>query len=85
MSDSDAELVGRVRRGDLAAYTQLMTRHRAGLERYAHHLLGSREEAEDALQDTLLRAYRPVRAAGAMPGLDHDDSGKPLPDPAQPS
>lgn len=60
MSDSDADLVGRVRRGDLAAYTELVTRHRAGLERYAHHLLGSREEAEDALQDTLLRAYRAI-------------------------
>jgi RNA polymerase sigma-70 factor (ECF subfamily) len=60
MTVSDADLVDRVRRGDLAAYTELVTRYRAGLERYALHLLGSREEAEDALQDTLLRAYRAI-------------------------
>ena len=60
MTVSDADLVGGVRRGDLAAYTELVTRHRAGLERYALHLLGNREEAEDALQETLLRAYRAI-------------------------
>src|SRR5262249_15910564 len=34
---------------------------RAGLGRYALHLLGNREEAEEALQDSLLRAYRSIR------------------------
>jgi RNA polymerase sigma-70 factor (ECF subfamily) len=57
---SDAELVGRVRRGDLAAYEELVARHRATLERCAYHMLGTVEEAEDALQEALLRAYRAI-------------------------
>jgi RNA polymerase sigma-70 factor (ECF subfamily) len=60
MTVSDADLVARVRRGDLAAYGELVGRHRASLERYAHHLLGIREDAEDALQESLLRAYHAI-------------------------
>jgi RNA polymerase sigma-70 factor (ECF subfamily) len=60
MSESDLELVHRAQRGDLPAYGTLITRHRVSLERYALHLLGQREDAEEALQDTLLRAYRSI-------------------------
>jgi len=58
MTATDAELVARARGGDLAGYAELVARHRSSLERYAYHLLGSREDAEDALQETLLRGYR---------------------------
>ena len=61
MNVSDAELVARAQGGDLEAYAALVDRHRAGLERYAYHLLGNRQEAEEALQDALLRAYRAIR------------------------
>jgi RNA polymerase sigma-70 factor (ECF subfamily) len=57
---SDADLVARVRRGDLAAYAELVARHRTSLERCAYHLLGNLEDAEDALQDALVRAYRAI-------------------------
>lgn len=67
MSPSDADLVVQARGGDLSAYAELITRHRAGLQRYAHHLLGNREEAEEALQDALLRAYR------ALPQCAHPE------------
>ncbi|HTS88694.1 MAG TPA: RNA polymerase sigma factor [Gemmatimonadales bacterium] len=60
MSASDAELVGRVRGGDLTAYAELVTRHRQRLERLAYHLLGDAADAEDALQDALMRAYRSI-------------------------
>lgn len=60
MSESDLELVHRAQRGDLPAYTTLIARHRVSLERYALHLLGQREDAEEALQDTLVRAYRSI-------------------------
>lgn len=60
MTVSDAELVGLVQRGDLAAFGELVARHRTSLERCAYQMLGSLEEAEDALQDTLLRAYRAI-------------------------
>lgn len=61
MSAPDADLVRQAQSGDLDAYAELVTRYRGGLERYALHLLGNREEAEEALQDSLLRAYRAIR------------------------
>jgi RNA polymerase sigma-70 factor (ECF subfamily) len=61
MSVPDAELVHQAQHGDLNAYAELVNRYRAGLQRYALHLLGNREEAEEALQDSLLRAYRSIR------------------------
>ena len=60
MTVSDADLVGRARAGDLTAYAELIGRHRASLERYAVQMLGTVEDAEDALQDALLRAYRAI-------------------------
>lgn len=58
MTATDAELVARARGGDLSGYAELVARHRRSLERYTYHLLGCREDAEDALQETLLRGYR---------------------------
>lgn len=58
MSVSDAPLVARAQRGDLEAYAELVHRHREGLQRYAAYLMGQAEDAEEVLQDSLLRAYR---------------------------
>ena len=55
---SDAELVRRVRAGDTAAYGALVSRYRDRLGRYAVHMIGDREDAEEALQDSFVRAYR---------------------------
>src|SRR6266536_318948 len=55
---SDAELVRRVRTGDIGAYGALVSRYRDRLGRYALHMLGDREDAEEALQDSFVRAYR---------------------------
>src|SRR5438876_7891892 len=55
---SDAALVRRVRAGDAAAYADLVARYRDRLGRYALHMLGNREDAEEALQDAFVRAYR---------------------------
>jgi RNA polymerase sigma-70 factor (ECF subfamily) len=55
---SDAELVRRVRAGETAAYGALVARYRDRLGRYAVHMLGDREDAEEALQDAFVRGYR---------------------------
>ena len=55
---SDADLVRRVRAGDTDAYAEIVARYRDRLGRYAVHMLGDREDAEEALQDTFVRAYR---------------------------
>jgi RNA polymerase sigma-70 factor (ECF subfamily) len=58
MEQSVSALVLRARDGDLDAFGQLVTRFRPPFSRYALQMLGQREEAEEALQDTFLRAYR---------------------------
>lgn len=55
---SDAELVRRVRAGDIGAYGALVARYRDRLGRYAVHMIGVREDAEEALQDAFVRAFR---------------------------
>ncbi len=55
---SDGELVRRVRAGDVGAYAALVARYRDRLGRYAVHMLGDRQDAEEALQDAFVRAYR---------------------------
>jgi RNA polymerase sigma-70 factor (ECF subfamily) len=58
MSDSDAALVARTLAGDLDAYAALMARYRDAFGRYAVHMLGNREDAQEAMQDSFVRAYR---------------------------
>jgi RNA polymerase sigma-70 factor, ECF subfamily len=58
---SDGDLVRRVLAGDAEAYAGLVARHQARLMRYARHALGHREDAEEAVQDALVRGYRSLR------------------------
>ena len=57
---SDAPIVARVLRGDVEAYAELVGRYRDRYARFAMHMLGNREDAEEALQDAFIRAYRSV-------------------------
>ncbi|MBK6489232.1 MAG: RNA polymerase sigma factor [Gemmatimonadetes bacterium] len=57
-NDGDAETVAQVLAGDAAAYAVLVGRYRVQFARYATRMLGNREDAEEALQDAFLRAYR---------------------------
>src|SRR5574338_1494555 len=58
MESSDAALVTRVLHGEVNAYGALVSRYRDRYARYAVHMLGNREDAEEALQDAFTRAYR---------------------------
>ena len=55
---SDAAVIQRVLSGDVEAFALLVDRHHARMARYAFHLLGSEAEAEEAVQDSFVRAYR---------------------------
>jgi RNA polymerase sigma-70 factor (ECF subfamily) len=55
---SDEVIVARVLRGDVEAFRTLVERYRDRYARYAVHMLGNREDAEEALQDAFTRAYR---------------------------
>lgn len=63
--DSDAALVRRVLAGEAEAYAGLVARYRDRLGRYAVHLLGNQADAEDALQETFVRAYRALNGCAA--------------------
>ncbi len=54
----DQELVAAHRAGDTDAFGELVNEHRSPLLAHARRKLYSTEAAEDALQETLIRAYR---------------------------
>ena len=55
---TDDLLVTRVLQGDGAAFTALVDRHAQPCLRFATRMLGNRQDAEEATQEALLRAYR---------------------------
>jgi RNA polymerase sigma-70 factor (ECF subfamily) len=57
----DPELVDRVTRGDQRAFEALMRRHNGRLFRVARAILKNDADAEEALQDAYLDAYRHIR------------------------
>jgi RNA polymerase sigma factor (sigma-70 family) len=59
---TDDRLVGLVRRGDLTAFEILYGRHARELLNFCNSILGSRHDAEDAVQSTFASAYRALIA-----------------------
>jgi RNA polymerase sigma-70 factor (ECF subfamily) len=55
---TDAELVARTRAGDADAFGALVSRYYDACRRFAYHMLGDRSDADDVVQETLMRAYR---------------------------
>jgi len=53
-----AELLDRARAGDGEAFRQVAEPHRRELQLHCYRMLGSLQDAEDAMQDTLLAAWR---------------------------
>jgi RNA polymerase sigma factor (sigma-70 family) len=61
---SDDKLVEHLRRGNEAAFSVAFERHAAGLLGFCRHMLGSPEEAEDAVQHTFAAAFRDLTRPG---------------------
>jgi RNA polymerase sigma factor (sigma-70 family) len=59
---SDERLVALTRRGNQAAYEALVARYQARLLAFCRHMLGSREDAEDVLQEVFAAAYNAMVA-----------------------
>ena len=61
MHESDSAAVARAREGDGDAYRMLVERHSRGLFRLAFRMTGNEQDAEDVVQETLLRAYKQLK------------------------
>ena len=57
-SMSDRAIIQQVLAGDVEAFTQLVDRHYARCARIALRIVGNREDAEEAIQDAFLRAFK---------------------------
>src|SRR5215211_486014 len=68
-SRDEAALVTAARGGDERAFVELTAAHRGPLHAHCYRLLGSVHDADDALQEAMLRAWR---------GLDRFEPRAPL-------
>lgn len=62
LEPSDEELIERFQKGDREAFEKIVERYKDQLLNFAYRFLGSRQEAEDVVQDTFLRVYRNRKA-----------------------
>jgi RNA polymerase sigma-70 factor (ECF subfamily) len=69
ISKDEQQLLDAARRGSEDAFRRIVEEHRAELHAHCYRMLGSLHDADDALQDTLLRAWRGLPRFGGRSTL----------------
>lgn len=62
---SDNELIKLIRQDNSERYAEIIERYQGKLFAYIYRLVGSRDEAEDLLQDVFIKAYRNLKSYDA--------------------
>src|SRR5688572_8936316 len=57
---TSSHTLARARQGDQRAFGELVEPHRSSLHAHCYRMLGSPDDADDALQDALLRAWKGI-------------------------
>jgi RNA polymerase sigma-70 factor (ECF subfamily) len=66
-SNDDRDLVGRARRGDREAFTQLIVQYQVPLYNMALRMVGKPDDAADITQEAFLRAWEKIRTLREAP------------------
>jgi RNA polymerase sigma-70 factor (TIGR02960 family) len=64
--DGQAALLASAQRGDGAAFERLVAPHSAELHVHCYRMLGSFHDADDAMQETMMRAWRALPSFGGQ-------------------
>ena len=68
-ADSDDTLIARLQRGDDSAFEAIVRAHSGRLLSVARRFLGNNEDAQDAVQDAFIRAYKAIHTFEARAQL----------------
>lgn len=61
-STAERAVLDRCRRGDRSAFDEIVVSHRLAVYRVAHRILGSHAAADEATQETFVRAWRSIES-----------------------
>jgi RNA polymerase sigma-70 factor (ECF subfamily) len=66
---SEAELLAACRRQEVRAFERLYETHGSRLKSVAYHIVGNRQDAEDAVQETFVKVFRAIQGFHGESGL----------------
>ena len=65
----DVAVIERARQGDEVAFAVIYEYYSAAIHRYAYRMVGNREQADDVMQETFIRAYQSMARLDRDPNL----------------
>ena len=69
MQHSDASLIARCQKADIAAFNEIVSRYKGKIYNYVHRMSGNAEDAEDLTQEVFVRMYTNIGSFRAEASL----------------